>query len=113
MQDQNPEFQNLLRLLESTDPAQVQLGLQIAQNYQTDFEAYFGMSLQKYNELVDVTVFLLEHEEWKNVVGYNVRNFAEAISDIQHLSVRVKQIKSLCLSEKNIESLPSFIYFRN
>jgi hypothetical protein len=58
MQDQNPEFQNLLRLLESTEPANVQLGLQIAQNYQTEFEQHFGYSLEDYGELIG---FLLKY----------------------------------------------------
>jgi hypothetical protein len=41
----SPEFENLLTLLYSTDKANRLLGLQIATNYQAEFEAHFECKL--------------------------------------------------------------------
>jgi hypothetical protein len=83
MKEQNPEFQNLLRLLDSTEPANVQLGLQLAQNYQSEFEAYYGYSLRDYSELVK---FLWRYEAW---------NFTKPINKIIDLNLDCKNLNAL------------------
>ena len=44
----NAEFENLLRLLESTDVANVRFGFQLAHNYEAEVEAHFGGSRQDF-----------------------------------------------------------------
>ncbi len=50
----SPEFENLLTLLYSTDKANRLLGLQLATNYQTEFEAHFGYSLAELSDLIEI-----------------------------------------------------------
>ena len=41
------EFENLLLLLQSSDEANVNLGLILLENYKEEFENYFKISLEK------------------------------------------------------------------
>ena len=113
MQDQNPEFQNLLRLLESTEPAQVQLGLQIAQNYQTEFEAHFGYTWQDYSELVEFLWRCDARDTW--TFTNNISKIKELNLSRNSLEVLPKSIyllSNLCrldLSENKLKNLPSEI----
>ena len=45
------EFENLLNLLQSGIYENVMLGLQVAQNYKSEFEAYFGYLLEDYENM--------------------------------------------------------------
>jgi Leucine-rich repeat (LRR) protein len=106
----NPEFDNLLRLLSSTDEPNVRLGLQIARNYTTEIEAHFGYSLQDLQALFE---FLVQYEAW---------NFATAFWEIMYLDlsnreiiefpkiiVLLSKLIDLDLAENHIEIIPSEI----
>ncbi|MCU0438490.1 MAG: hypothetical protein MUC49_11290 [Raineya sp.] len=56
---QNPKFENLLLLLEHENT--FELGLELAQNYQSEFESYFGCNVYEYKELVE---FLAKDYLW-------------------------------------------------
>lgn len=79
----NPEFDNLLRLLASTDEANVRLGLQLARNYTAEIEAHFGYSLQELEALFD---FLMQYEAW---------DFSESFWEITHLRLEGKGLTCL------------------
>ncbi len=54
----NTEFENLLRLLSSTDEANARLGFQLARNYEMEFEAHFGCGRQEMDEFFE---FLMKY----------------------------------------------------
>lgn len=105
--DMNTEFENLLRLLESTDEANVRVGLQIARNYTEEIEAHFGYSYQDLEALFD---FLMQYKAW---------DFETAFWEIEHLDLRYKgfiefpkivvllsKLKKINLSHNQLTTLP-------
>ncbi len=100
------EFQNLLRLLESTEPAQVQLGLQIAQNYQTEFEAHYDCSVQEYSELVKNGVYVtapLNEITQLYIVDKGITELPECI-------IKLPKLEIIELNDNLLTTLPNNIW---
>lgn len=124
------EFKNLVDLLESPNKENVVLGLQIAQNYEKEFLAYFGCNVQEMRDLVD---FLVENKAWEDGVSLFKRgriqfintNFLEfpiSICILQNLKIlglgdnyiqhipkeigKLKKLQGLTLYQNEIQNLP-------
>lgn len=83
---QNPDFENLLSLLKHESTFEV--GLELAQHYQKEFQKYFGCDIENYRVLM--SFFLIHAPE----------NFGKSL----------KHIKDLHLPEGNFFSLPPNIH---
>ncbi|TAE15378.1 MAG: leucine-rich repeat domain-containing protein [Bacteroidetes bacterium] len=125
------EFENLLRLLSSTEEPNVRLGFQLARNYEAEFEAHFGRSRQEMDELFE---FLMEHKVWDfelpfwevthlDLKGKRLQTLPTIIRHLQHLisldlgnncfqslPVDMDNIEFLYIPNNEIESLPSGIH---
>ncbi len=104
----NPKFKNLLRLLESTDEANVRLGLQLARNYEVEVEAHFGSSRQDLEALFD---FLMQYEAWNfKVAFWEVGKLDLADKEIIILPKEISFLKNLThleLENNQLQTLPT------
>ena len=84
------EFENLLNLLKSGISENVMLGLQVAQNYESEFEAYFGCFSEQYEELYS---FLKKN-------GFKVEGIVEGL---------LTDLVELDMSRNNLTEIPKSI----
>lgn len=102
------EFQNILHLMESQEEENINLALQLAQNYEKEFISYFGYDYGQYGELM---TFLLKHNAWSvyeplgevddlYLVELGITNLPERITDLFRL-------KCLELTNNYLTALPT------
>jgi Leucine-rich repeat (LRR) protein len=112
MQERNYEFQNLLRLLESSEPTNVQLGLQLAQNYEAEFEQYFGCRLdyESYAELISFLRKNISKEEYKALSKYSstINSYSEYLKDNITVAdlMDLKTLKNLRIKGEKLKNIP-------
>ncbi len=109
------EFENLLNLLKSGISENIMLGLQVAQNYKSEFEAYFGCSLDDYNELyrflntnvIEVLNMSDEMTEWAdlNISDLEDSKLGRSLFDIIALVLRSNKLLRIPKSIKMLTKL--------
>jgi leucine-rich repeat protein SHOC2 len=107
---ENSEFQNLLRLLDSTEPAQVQLGLQLARNYQSEFEEHYGYSVQEHSELV---AFLLKNGAYVTAPLNEITQLYivdKGITELPECIIKLPKLEIIELNDNLLTTLPNNIW---
>jgi hypothetical protein len=88
------EFQNLLRLLESKEEVNIKLAFLMAQHYQKEWKAHFGIEFNKVSK--KFITFLLMSSTWETGISMEevqVLDFYNA--DIQRLPKEISELKNL------------------
>ncbi len=101
------EFKNLLSLLKSNISENIILAFQLAQNYKSEFEGYFGCLVEEYEEIY---YFLEAHSEYK-INGFITENtYLElqkfTVSEIPKSIVILKEIDYFRWSDNQITIFP-------
>lgn len=89
----NIEFENLLLLLENEST--FELGMDLAQNYQSEFESHFECTIDEYKELIE---FL------KNAYDYQW-SFGDSFLDVVSLTLNRDKVKIIPTQIKKLKKL--------
>ncbi|TAG05873.1 MAG: leucine-rich repeat domain-containing protein [Cytophagia bacterium] len=96
---ENTEFENLILLLENEST--FELGINLAQHYQEEFENYFGCSVEDYKELTSF-IFM-----------YDIENIGKPLIDITFLEASHKKITILSPKIGLLLNLKNMIFYNN